>query len=1057
MDLDSRNVLSEKKHLEECIKPFVPPDFVFDLQLFGGDGKSGGKILAGIVGFAVGMFFPAAFGVAANSLAWTSSAIAAGVMGASLFSTVWSVATMSKNENDESSVNIQRFDRAQESMSYGGNIPVIYGMRKVSGNQTYHQTDAEQQKLHKHIVLCEGGIQGLQSVSANDLLIPTGGQTSNTVFTLQNVKYPDASCSLNDKVLTLYANGQARQIRLYNKDDLNDNPDLAGTLWEWQTSISALISYINRLGDGWQAFPTATTCLYPADMSMSYNPRTVHVGEMKYNIDHGRGDNCALPTVGYFTSVGFGGEKIDGYLDESTSIWGRSSKGSSLVTGKLAYSGWNFSGWEEGNEAKSTAPQNLKTNRVRSQIYRNAWGRFLRVETKLTKLPPTFSYRNLKLVENYRTDYIYVYDLWGTVDSGGCYMNPVNFNCATVVGGTSYSFHDCEPPSNYEEVGGYPNMAWLDMNFVVSNELNGNPTVSCIVQGKKVLNLKTGAVEYSTNPAWCLRDFITSKRYGLGKWFSDSDIDRDSWIKAADYCDEIITFHNSDGSEERAKRYELNMVIDAKRSAMDWLQEILANFCGYLVYSEGKIKLKIERPERVSYKFNDSNCFNLSVAPLHLSEVPNQYKVKFIDPMNNWSSVVALCEDLSDLKLRQRLVTKEVSLEGVTSQHQALRLARFYRDYNLVCPLNVSFTTGQQAMHLEPGDVVTIDYHGVFKDLPIRITQIQETEKGEFEIQGRQYNDTIYTDDLGGGIHWYNYSTEQSPLVGAVPPPVNLRLAETGYESDSGKWVDSVTAKWDSPAYNFIGYYEVSYSYDNHNFLSCGSTKENHFVIPNTHPWGRIYVRVVMVNTANRSSGAVENNIVLKGKNTPPEPISEFVVAQYNSEMDFIMSGQIPNDADFDRVELRMDGSEWSKAKPICFFTDFPFRLRNVDIPEGEHIFRVKSVDTNGNTSAEDSTYTLEVRNGNTFKNIVLSRDDMETGEYELEGLMLSENGNIIDPWNITFEDSWTKTFDDWWDRRMDCVDSTGKDSILDMFDMDFSDVWDNSFDDDMNYESVFY
>jgi hypothetical protein len=257
------------------------------------------------------------------------------------------------------------------------------------------------------------------------------------------------------------------------------------------------------------------------------------------------------------------------------------------------------------------------------------------------------------------------------------------------------------------------------------------------------------------------------------------------------------------------------MVIDQKRTGLEWVQEILANFAGFLVYSDGKLKLKIEQPTAISYAFTDSNCSDLKVEPLKLSETPNRYEVTIVDPLNNWSSVKALCEDFADQKLRQRIVTKEVSLEGVTSQNQALRLARFYRDYNLVCPIQVSFTTGMQAMHLEPGDVVTIDFHDVFKDMPIRIAEIKETSKGTFEISGRQYNDTIYGDELGGGIHWYNYSQVGSPLSDTVPDINDLSLDEDSYVDANGTYFGTVTATWTPSSYTYLSGYEVYYRINN--------------------------------------------------------------------------------------------------------------------------------------------------------------------------------------------------------------------------------------------------
>ena len=113
-------------------------------------------------------------------------------MGAALFSSVWTATHRQDSYNYDGTADIQRFERSQETMTSDGELPVVYGRRQISGNQTYHKTNSDSTTLWKHVVLCEGGIEGIESVTANDLLIPTGSQTSNTVFTIQNVKYADA-------------------------------------------------------------------------------------------------------------------------------------------------------------------------------------------------------------------------------------------------------------------------------------------------------------------------------------------------------------------------------------------------------------------------------------------------------------------------------------------------------------------------------------------------------------------------------------------------------------------------------------------------------------------------------------------------------------------------------------------------------------------------------------------------------------------------------------------------------------------------------------------------
>ena len=237
--------------------------FQFDLQLFGGGGNSGkstGKIIGSIV---AGVLSAGAMGGAGlfssmGVTGWTANFM----FGASLLSSIWS-AFSKPNNSYNSYANVQRFDRSQEAMSSNGALPLIYGERKISGNQTYHKTNSDASELFKHVVLCEGGIEGVSGLAANELLIPTGSQTSSTVFTLRNIKYTDATASISGRYLYLNCGGGSHTIYLCVTSDMTVDT----TYWDYQVNVSALISYINRLGEGWQAFAVASTSLYPGNLS----------------------------------------------------------------------------------------------------------------------------------------------------------------------------------------------------------------------------------------------------------------------------------------------------------------------------------------------------------------------------------------------------------------------------------------------------------------------------------------------------------------------------------------------------------------------------------------------------------------------------------------------------------------------------------------------------------------------------------------------------------------------------------------------------------------------
>lgn len=793
----ARNAMSDG-HLRYLYEHAMSHTMTFDLQRFGHhSGKSGGKMFASIAGFLVGFSTPWLFG---------AKAFAAGVMGASLFGSVWS-ATHQQNVDSNASADVSRFDRAQESMSSDGQIPIVYGTRQISGNQTFHQTNADANTLHKHVVLCEGGIEGVVSVMANDMIIPTGSQTGNTVFTLMNNKYPDARVSKHGSDFDLWAGDNHHHIHLCTKKEVENSHD---TYWEYQVSVSSLISYINQLyAEGWQAFPCAATNNYPGDL-----------WDVEGNV----------------------------YMDEPYGkVFGSSAS------------------WQQQNHV--------------------------------------------------------------SVDSTHGF---VNFCADTIRGGTNYTFHDGDTPENYETVGGYPAMAWLDMNFIVSNELNGNPSVSAVVMGKKVYDTRTKKTAYSTNPAMCLRDFMLSKRYGLGRWIYADDLDEDSWNKAADYCDEEISFLDASGAIIKAKRFELNMVIDQKNNALDWIQEILANFQGYLTLTNGKFKLHIEQQTDIAYKFNDDNCSDLSVTPLSLNDTPNKYVVKIIDPRNNWTTVACNVEDYADQKERQKIITKEVNLNGTTSQYQALRLARFYRDQNLACPLTLSWKTGINGMHLEPGDVVTISYHGVFTELPVRITEIKQDDDGKFDITGRQYNDTIYGDALGGGVHWYNYTDTTQTIEKRIPSnPTNIK-AYTQYR----RYEDGTTG------YDVICSYKLPQRYDVETGLVYYKTNHMTGAQIGTFKEGEV-VDSVGLSREWIYAGDSPTKIVIS--NAKVGDIYEFRVQSRTTD------GLISSEASAPTVTIKVTAKETVPSQPYNLTYDFSkaFTFKWSDVPDSDVMYYEIRTDTN--------------------------------------------------------------------------------------------------------------
>ena len=110
---------------------------------------------------------------------------------------------------------------------------------------------------------------------------------------------------------------------------------------------------------------------------------------------------------------------------------------------------------------------------------------------------------------------------------------------------------------------------------------NGIPNISAIVQGKKVLDTRTSATAFSSNPVLILRDYLTDTKYGLGS--AASEIDTTSFNAAANVCDEDVALA-AGGTENR---YEAHGVIDTENQPKQIIEEILSSMAGlYITLAE---------------------------------------------------------------------------------------------------------------------------------------------------------------------------------------------------------------------------------------------------------------------------------------------------------------------------------------------------------------------------------------------------------------------------------------------------------------------------------------
>jgi hypothetical protein len=108
----------------------------------------------------------------------------------------------------------------------------------------------------------------------------------------------------------------------------------------------------------------------------------------------------------------------------------------------------------------------------------------------------------------------------------------------------------------------------------------GPPGITVDVSGAKVYDPRTGTTAYSTNPALCIRDWLTSEMgYGCD---ADNDIDDEYTIAAANACD-VSTEFDVGGTVTTAARYTCNGAFTSQESKEAILEDLAECMAGQVI------------------------------------------------------------------------------------------------------------------------------------------------------------------------------------------------------------------------------------------------------------------------------------------------------------------------------------------------------------------------------------------------------------------------------------------------------------------------------------------
>lgn len=138
--------------------------------------------------------------------------------------------------------------------------------------------------------------------------------------------------------------------------------------------------------------------------------------------------------------------------------------------------------------------------------------------------------------------------------------------------------------SSYREVIdeyiNYPGSALLGFHALGSEKLQGSaPNITCYVIGKSNVkrwdtdrDMLVEDEEAQGNRVWACADLITSKQYGMGEVYDETNIDWLSAVETAAFQDEMVRKSSETTDEE--KRSILDVALDSRRNLLEHLRDI---------------------------------------------------------------------------------------------------------------------------------------------------------------------------------------------------------------------------------------------------------------------------------------------------------------------------------------------------------------------------------------------------------------------------------------------------------------------------------------------------
>ena len=462
------------------------------------------------------------------------------------------------------------------------------------------------------------------------------------------------------------------------------------------------------------------------------------------------------------------------------------------------------------------------------------------------------------------------------------------------------------------------------------NVFQGLPQITLIVDGLKVYDPATETTVFTTNPALCARDFLVRSSRRGGMAIASSRLLDSTFTSAKSYC--------------TTKGWTVGLPIRENQAAVDNLKQILATYRGAVVYSENRFKAKYrdlnyESPvmDLTEADIVERGESTLTIAQPSLFGTPNAVRVKFLNPDIKYQTDDYVKSDSTAIAADGDLREEEISLLGVGSYANVMKLANYWLE-RLRVNKEASFEGRARLAALEPFDLIRLT-HSLpgWENKMLRVVSPQLTQEGTVAVECEEEDADFYNDTYDMDTHSWHDTTLPSPSD-AVPSVINVSHEEEVYYY-RGRSFTRWKVDFDAPAastYPFWDYAEVWVKIGDGDWKFMTKATTDYMIDP-VEEGVNYSVRLVSVSIFGTKQAFADGYTVSKtivGKTAAPSSLTALTAVASDDVVN--LYAEPVADPDIDGYEVRL-GSAWNGGIFIGFNESPNIRLAGVR--PGTHTF----------------------------------------------------------------------------------------------------------------------